>query len=111
MKKVFFSLIVAMMFIGCTTSTSVNKLHEKIIASSFMDLKLLFKADNPYSSEENELGEYYVYFYVDRNTDVLYMRETSFKRASITPIMKADGSCLTYTEWKEKVETICDIRE
>ena len=50
MKKMFFSLIIAMMFIGCTTNTSANKLHEKTIASSFMDLKLLFKADNPYSS-------------------------------------------------------------
>ena len=31
MKKVFFSLIIAIMFIGCTTNTSANKLHEKIL--------------------------------------------------------------------------------
>lgn len=32
---------------------------------------------------------------VDTNTDVLYYHNTG-----ITPIMKADGTCLTLTEWK-----------
>lgn len=34
--------------------------------------------------------------YVDRNTDVLY-----FYVRGYAPIMKADGTCLTLTEWKE----------
>ena len=35
--------------------------------------------------------------YVDKNTDVLYLREYHI----LCPIMKADGTCLTLTEWKE----------
>lgn len=34
--------------------------------------------------------------YVDTNTDVLYLSSSSY----MTPIMKADGTCLTLTEWK-----------
>ena len=35
--------------------------------------------------------------YVDKNSDVLYLREYHI----LSPIMKADGTCLTLTEWKE----------
>ena len=38
----------------------------------------------------------------DRNTDVLYWAYDVGYRFGITPIMKADGTCLTYTEWKAK---------
>ena len=38
----------------------------------------------------------------DRNTDVLYWAHHTGYRFGITPIMKADGTCLTYTEWKAK---------
>jgi len=37
--------------------------------------------------------------YVDRNTDVLYFRRGV--HGGCCPIMKADGTCLTFTEWKE----------
>lgn len=36
---------------------------------------------------------------VDRNTDVLYFRIGV--HGGYCPIMKADGTCLTLTEWKE----------
>lgn len=39
--------------------------------------------------------------YVDRNTDVLYyVYNPITQKYGITPIMKPDGTCLTYTEWK-----------
>ena len=44
----------------------------------------------------------------DRQTDVLYVREThetygaSLKVITTFPIMEADGTCLTYTEWKNR---------
>lgn len=37
--------------------------------------------------------------YVDRNTDVIYI--TDYDKRYFSPIMKADGTCLTYTEWKK----------
>jgi hypothetical protein len=37
------------------------------------------------------------YVYVDKNTDVLYLKQGP----GFSPIMKADGTCLTLTEWKE----------
>ena len=35
--------------------------------------------------------------YVDKNSDVLYVKQGY----GFFPIMKADGTCLTLTEWKE----------
>lgn len=35
--------------------------------------------------------------YVDKNTDVLYLKQGY----GLSPIMKADGTCLTLAEWKE----------
>ena len=39
------------------------------------------------------------YVYVDKNTDVIYI--TDYEKRCFSPIMKADGTCLTYTEWKK----------
>lgn len=39
------------------------------------------------------------YVYVDKNTDVIYI--TDYEKRYFSPIMKADGTCLTYTEWKK----------
>ena len=38
--------------------------------------------------------------YVDKNSDVLYLKQYHI----LSPIMKADGTCLTLTEWKESRE-------
>ena len=44
--------------------------------------------------------------YVDRNTDVLYYAYNDVAmKFGITPIMKPDGTCLTYTEWKNNKGT------
>lgn len=43
--------------------------------------------------------------YLDMNTDVLYYYEhnaaLNMESKAITPIMKPDGTCLTYSEWKQ----------
>lgn len=49
-------------------------------------------------ASENDFYE----IWLDKNTDVLYWAHHSGYRFGITPIMKADGTCLTYTEWKTK---------
>lgn len=36
---------------------------------------------------------------VDVHTDVLYWHSSAY---NITPILKADGTCLTLTEWQER---------
>lgn len=38
--------------------------------------------------------------WMDLNTEVLYYRRAT-NSGGITPIMKADGTCLTYSEWKK----------
>lgn len=44
--------------------------------------------------------------YVDKNTDVLYyVYNNVANKYGITPIMKPDGTCLTYTEWKSNKGT------
>ena len=41
--------------------------------------------------------------WMDKNTGVLYYRYTAGYNGAITAIMKPDGTCLTFDEWKEKV--------
>lgn len=41
--------------------------------------------------------------YIDTYTDVLYYFYVPYSDlGAMTPIMKADGTCLTYTEWKAR---------
>ena len=40
--------------------------------------------------------------WMDKNTGVLYYRFVSGYNGAITAIMKPDGTCLTFDEWKEK---------
>lgn len=41
--------------------------------------------------------------WMDKNTGVLYYRYVSGYGGAITAIMKPDGTCLTFDEWKGKV--------
>lgn len=41
--------------------------------------------------------------WMDKNTGVLYYRFVAGYNGAITAIMKPDGTCLTFDEWKEKV--------
>jgi len=40
--------------------------------------------------------------WMDKNTGVLYYRYVFGYNGAITAIMKPDGTCLTFDEWKEK---------
>lgn len=42
--------------------------------------------------------------YIDLNTNVLYYKYQTGYWCGITPVMKADGTCLTYDEWKSNLE-------
>jgi hypothetical protein len=73
---------------SCAIKSYEIKSMEKatiISLNDFVDLELLVT------------GEFGNYVYVDKNTDVLYLKQGY----GFSPIMKADGTCLTLTEWKE----------
>lgn len=40
-----------------------------------------------------------VYIIRDYNTDVLYMYTTGMRKAGLTPLINADGSPVTYSQW------------
>lgn len=93
MKKLFLiiTLILTTLFTSCTKVVYVDKDTNKIInqrnkSKSFINLRRV----NDYSS--------YPHIYVDTYTDVLYVSY----RHKMSAIMKVDGHCFTYTEWKER---------
>lgn len=89
--KRFVIVLAALSALGlgsCTVKYSeIRSMENKqtIEAKDFIDLEPLILSTKEFS------------IYVDRNTDVLY-----FNVRGYTPIMKADGTCLTLTEWKER---------
>ena len=85
MKKLIILLIVtSTLFLSCTDKNS-----EKYATSDFIDLEWLVSDSNKSICR-------------DKYTDVLYMKGVH----ELTPIMKADGTCLTYTEWKNRKMTM-----
>ena len=77
---------------SCTVKSYEIKSMEKattISLKDFINLELLVTDSSGVSVLDS--------VYVDRNTDVLYLKQGY----GFTPIMKADGTCLTLTEWKE----------
>ena len=82
MKKMFIILlIVGSLFTSCTKYTVTR---ENYGVNDFCNLAILTETATKT-------------IYVDKNTDVLYLHYGS----AMSPIMKADGTCLTLTEWKE----------
>lgn len=75
-------------FLKSNFRTSPNK--TELSLKYFCDFELL----TPESMDTSN------YVYVDKNTDVIYI--TDYARCYFSPIMKADGTCLTYTEWKKR---------
>ena len=90
--KRFVIALVALSALGlgsCTVKSYEIKSMEKattISLKDFVDLEPLVTA----TADD---------IYIDRNTDVLYFRRGV--HGGCCPIMKADGTCLTLTEWKE----------
>ena len=78
MKKIFIVLIIIGLFASCTKYTVTQKSYD---VEDFCNLVKLVE----------DTGDT---IYVDKNTDVLYI----YQYSGISPIMKADGTCLTLTE-------------
>ena len=82
MKKLFVALIIiGSLFTSCTKYTVTR---ENYGVNDFCNLVMLTETATKT-------------IYVDKNTDVLYL----YYGGAISSIMKADGTCLTLTEWKE----------
>lgn len=82
MKKLFVALlVVGSLFTSCTKYTVTR---ESYGVNDFCNLDILVRTFTDT-------------IYVDKNTDVLYV----YWGSAMSPIMKADGTCLTLTEWKE----------
>ena len=64
----------------------------EVEANQFCDLFFVCKGRMPDGS---------IKIYCDKNTGVLYMGRDSSYQFGISPIMKADGTCLTLKEFKE----------
>ncbi len=93
--KRFIIALVALSALGlgsCTIKSYEIKSMEKattISLKDFVNLELLITDKSGASVLDS--------VYVDKNTGVLYLKQGY----GFSPIMKADGTCLTLTEWKE----------
>ena len=93
MKKFLIILLTALLLTSCTkpyvpTESSgqviATAVYKEFTTDSFCYLKVL-------ASNFSEV------VYVDLHTGCLYIK----KGYGMSPIMKPDGTCLTYEEWKE----------
>lgn len=94
MKRIF-GIIFAVMFLLALSSCiqiTPSKQVRKTNADDYCRMCVVCKKTPKTFSE----------IWVDTNTDVLYYTFQSSTAFGMTPIMKADGTCLTYTEWKAK---------
>lgn len=81
MKKLIILLIITFtLFLSCT-----DKKYENYYSYDFIDFEWIVVKGSRW------------YILRDKYTDVLYVASDY----RLSPIMKADGTCLTYTEWKE----------
>ena len=64
----------------------------EVDSNKFCDLFFVCKGHMPDGS---------ITIYCDKNTGVLYMSRDSVYQFGISPIMKADGTCLTLKEFKD----------
>ena len=64
----------------------------EVDSNQFCDLFIVCKGRMPEGS---------ITIYCDKNTGVLYMGRDAPYKFGISPIMKADGTCLTLKEFKE----------
>lgn len=83
MKKLFIALIIiGSLFTSCTKYTVTRENYGE---NDFCNFVMITRTATKT-------------IYVDKNTDVLYLY---YYGSAMSPIMKADGTCFTLTEWKE----------
>ena len=88
MKKFLFIIAICFCFFGCSTKSEFKTSYDKAEYGF---------ANFIYLGEVR--GDLVGNVYVDTNTNVLYIANSNGK---MSPIMKSDGSCLTFVEWREK---------
>lgn len=103
MKKLIL-LFIPLLFLSCTKTVYIDSqsgeditdkvMNNKLLTSDFLRYELLCESH----SFSNNKAPWRVYR--DIYTDVLYVAWNSGNAYTVTPIMKPDGSCLTYKEWK-----------
>ena len=103
MKKLIFILACIFCLTACTKTVYVDSetgnpakiVNNKVQVESFVNFEIV-------AEDASFTGSVY-YILRDRNTDVLYYKYIDGYKCGITPIMKPDGTCLTYKEWKERL--------
>lgn len=88
MKKILFIIAICFCFFGCSTKSEFKTSYDKAEYGF---------ANFIYLGEVR--GDLVGSVYVDTNTNVLYIANNDGR---LSPIMKSDGSCLTFREWREK---------
>jgi len=101
-SKIAFLCVVAIMLI-CTLNSCTRTVYVSEETGKEVQVTRLKTSDFCYmvQLDVDSVGRFDE-IWVDRNTDVLYWVHLSGYQFGITPIMKSDGTCLTYTEWKSK---------
>lgn len=88
MKKILFIIAICFCFFGCSTKSEFKTSYDKA-EYGFANFIYLGEVRGDLAGN----------VYVDTNTNVLYIANHNGR---LSPIMKSDGSCLTFREWREK---------
>lgn len=100
MKKLIL-LLIPLLFLSCTKTVYIDSqsgedITDKIKTktSDFLSYEILTEDHNTFLTGSPAT------IYRDKYTDVLYAAWGFGNAYTVTPIMKPDGSCLTYKEWQ-----------
>ena len=97
MRKLLSLILLSVLLIGCSGRVTYVSSNEEVVPK-----KDVIKVDD-YCMMRRICDETCDSIWMDLNTEVLYYHLDT-NSGGITPIMKADGTCLTYSEWKKNRE-------
>lgn len=113
MKKISLLIILfSLLFASCTKTVYVDVVtgepvnEPDVRVNAFINLVLVAKTNEPFTKIDYGIARVSACVYKDTISDVLYLYTVSEYKGGLTPIMKPDGSCLTYSEWKARNEHI-----
>lgn len=94
MRKILSLILLTGLLIGCSGRVAYVSSSEEVVQK-----RDVVKVDD-FCMLRKVCDETCDSIWMDLNTEVLYYRSDT-SSGGITPIMKADGTCLTYSEWKK----------
>ena len=94
MRKILSIILLSGLLIGCSGRVTYISSSEEVVPK-----KDIIEVDD-YCMMRRICGGPIEFIWMDLNTEVLYYHRVA-STGGITPIMKADGTCLTYSEWKK----------